>query len=87
MPKSIINSNLLSKLIQMFNLFIKKEVNKVLSNIIIIIFLFPLLSLILVTSIPPITIIQAETLTNKTYAELASRNVLPSTATTSVDQT
>ena len=70
----------------MFNLFIKKEKNKVLSTIIIIIFLFPLSSLTLVTSMTPITIIQAETLTNQTFAEPASSNkVSPSTATTLVD--
>src|SRR5574339_536586 len=61
----------------MFNLFLKKEKNKVLSNILIVILLFPLSSLILVTSITPITIIHAEIVgTNK---------VSPSTPATSFD--
>jgi hypothetical protein len=73
-------------MIKVFNLFIKKEKNRVLSNILVVILLFPLLSLILVTSTTPITTIQAETLTNHAYAELASSNkVSPSIATTSFD--
>jgi hypothetical protein len=73
-------------MIKVFNLFIKKEKNRVLSNILVVILLFPLLSLILVTSTTPITTIQAETLTNHAYAELASSNkVSPSIVTTSFD--